>query len=524
MPRYSYGGQALIEGVLMRGRDAIAVALRHPDGRIVYATERLDCGFHGSRWAKLPFLRGLDRPVRDPVRRHPLARPERVAPGRRARGEEGDEGVELGKGSIALMLGLTLLAGVGIFFLLPLLIASATTSNIENGLVQHLVEGLIRVGIFLGYLLLIAQAEDVRRVFQYHGAEHMTIHALEAGDPLVVDEVRKYPTAHPRCGTEFLVVVIALSIVAFSLVGRQEPLVMIGSRIALIPVIAAVGYEILKWGAKHRGNAVVRAIMYPGILVQKITTRQPTDDMIEVAIVSMEQALQADGEPLPAGSGTLRARRRWTLPGERPRRAPARRRRRAGHDRSAAPGSMSGDADRHRSRRPPRARSSASTTDVQAELATPEVSTDPDGSGRSARSCPGSSPSSRPSARSRRPAPSWPARARCATAATRDPEMKAMVADEIERLTADEDAAPRGAQGPPPAARPERRPRRDPRDPGRRRRRRGRPVRRGALPDVRPLRGAPPVHARSCSASTRPASAGSRRRSSRSTATAPTAA
>jgi uncharacterized protein YqhQ len=303
MPRYSYGGQALIEGVLMRGRDAIAVALRHPDGRIVFATERLDLGFHGSRWAKLPFLRGLvvlyETLI---VGTRWLVRSASV----QAAGDgEAGEGVELGKGSIALMLGLTLVAGVGIFFLLPLLIASATTSNIQNGLVQHLVEGLIRVAIFLGYLLLIAQAGDVRRVFQYHGAEHMTIHALEAGDPLVVDAVRKYPTAHPRCGTEFLVVVIALSIVAFSLVGRQEPLVMVGSRIALIPVIAAVGYEILKGGAKHRGNPIVRTIMYPGILVQMITTKQPTLDMIEVAIVSMEEALKADGESLPVGSAVL---------------------------------------------------------------------------------------------------------------------------------------------------------------------------------------------------------------------------
>ena len=304
MPRYSYGGQALIEGVLMRGRDAIAVALRHPDGRIVYATERLDSGVHGTRWSKLPLLRGL------------IVLYETLFVGTRwlvrsatlqaaGTGEEGDEGVELGKGSIAVMLIITLAFGIGIFFLLPLLLASATTSNIQNGLVQHLVEGVIRVAIFIGYLLLIARAEDVRRVFQYHGAEHMTIHALEAGDPLVVDAVRKYPTAHPRCGTEFLVVVIALSIIAFSLVGRQEPAVMIGSRILLIPVIAAVGYELLKWGAKHRGNSLVRAIMYPGILVQKITTRQPSMDMIEVAIVSMEQALEADGEALPQGSGTL---------------------------------------------------------------------------------------------------------------------------------------------------------------------------------------------------------------------------
>jgi len=315
MPRFSYGGQALIEGVLMRGRDAIAVALRHPDGRIVYATERLDSGVHGTRWSRLPLVRGLVVLYETLfVGTRWLVRSASIQAA--GTGEEGDEGVELGKTSIAVMLGLTLLFGVGIFFLLPLLIASATTANIQNGLVQHLVEGLIRVAIFLGYLLLIARAEDVRRVFQYHGAEHMTIHALEAGDPLVVNEVRKYPTAHPRCGTEFLVVVIALSIVAFSLVGRQDPAVMIGSRIALIPVIAAVGYELLKWGAKHRSNPIVRAIMYPGILVQMITTRQPSLDMIEVAIVSMEQALSADGEAWPAGSGAL-ARDALVWPGSR---------------------------------------------------------------------------------------------------------------------------------------------------------------------------------------------------------------
>src|SRR3954447_8870421 len=313
MPRYSYGGQALIEGVLMRGRDAIAVALRHPDGRIVYATERLDSGVHGTRLSKLPLIRGLVVLYETLfVGMRWLVRSASVQAA--GTGEEGDEGVELGKGSIALMLALTLVFGIGIFFLLPLLIASATTSNIQNGLVQHLVEGVIRVGIFLAYLLLIARAEDVRRVFQYHGAEHMTIHALEAGDPLTVDAVRKYPTAHPRCGTEFLVVVIALSIVAFSLVGRQEPAVMIGSRILLIPVIAAIGYEILKWGAKHRGNAIVRAIMYPGILVQMITTRQPTEDMIEAAIVPGGQPLGPEGEPPPAGSSTL-ARDILILPG-----------------------------------------------------------------------------------------------------------------------------------------------------------------------------------------------------------------
>ena len=313
MPRYTYGGQALIEGVLMRGRDAIAVALRHPDGRIVWASERLDSGFHGSRWSRLPFVRGLvvlyETLI---VGTRWLVRSASVA--------ASEEGVDFGRGPIVIMLGVTLAAGVGIFFLLPLLLASAATSSVQSDVAQHVVEGGIRVGLFLGYLVLIAQMPDIRRVFQYHGAEHMTIHALEAGDPLVPDEIRKYPTAHPRCGTEFLVVVIALSIFAFALVGKQNPVVMVGSRIILIPVIAAVGYEILKFGAKYRSNPIIRAIMYPGILVQKITTRQPSIDMIEVAIVSMEQALKADGEVLPAGSGTL-PRDTMLLPGAVPKTA-----------------------------------------------------------------------------------------------------------------------------------------------------------------------------------------------------------
>jgi len=294
MPRFSYGGQALIEGVMMRGRDAVAVALRHPDGHIVWANERLDSGFHGSRWAKLPFLRGL------------VVLYETLFTGtkwlvRSASVQAEEDGVELGKGSIALMLLITLGLGIGLFFLLPLLIATFTAGNIENDLVQHLVEGFVRVVIFIGYLAVISRTPDIHRVFQYHGAEHMTIHALEAGDPLRPEHVRRYPTAHPRCGTEFLVVVIALSIVAFSIVGRQEPLVMVASRILLVPVIAAIGYELLRLGARHRGNTFVRVVMWPGILVQKITTKQPTDEMIEVAIVAMEEAMKADGETIPEG-------------------------------------------------------------------------------------------------------------------------------------------------------------------------------------------------------------------------------
>ncbi len=282
----------------MRGRNAIAVALRHPDGRIVWATERLDSGFHGSRWARFPFVRGLvvlyETLI---VGTRWLVRSAGVA--------ASEEGVELGKGPVALMLLITFGLAIGIFFLLPLLLASATTGSVKSDIAQHLVEGLIRVAMFLGYLILISRAGDVRRVFQYHGAEHMTIHALEHGDPLEPAAVRQYPTAHQRCGTEFLVIVVMLSILAFSLVGKQTPVIMVGSRILLIPVIAAVGYELLRLGARHRKNPVVHALLLPGIWVQKITTKQPTDDMIEVAIVSMEQALIADGEALPEGAGTL---------------------------------------------------------------------------------------------------------------------------------------------------------------------------------------------------------------------------
>lgn len=298
MPRFTYGGQALIEGVLMRGRDAIAVAFRAPDGEIVWAEERLDAGFHGSRWARLPGMRGL------------VVLYETLVTGTRwlvrsASLAASETGVELGRGAVALMLGLTLVAGIGVFFLLPLLIASLTTSNTDNGFAQHLVEGLVRALIFVGYLLVVGRAPDVQRVFQYHGAEHKTIHALEAGDPLTTDAVRKYPTAHPRCGTEFLVIVLALSIIAFSLVGRQSIPVSIATRVILIPVIAAVGYELLRFGGRHRSNPIIKVVMYPGILIQLITTKQPTDDMIEVAIVSMEQAILADGESVPDGSATF---------------------------------------------------------------------------------------------------------------------------------------------------------------------------------------------------------------------------
>jgi uncharacterized protein YqhQ len=295
MSRYTYGGQALIEGVLMRGRDAIAVAVRHPDGRIVYAAEPLGSRFHGTRWAKLPLIRGL------------VVLYETLIVGTRwlvrtASIQAKEEEVELGRGAIALMLIFTLAIGLGVFFFLPLLLSSVIAGNSDSSLAQPAVEGLIQVGLFLAYLAFISRMPDIHRVFQYHGAEHKTIHALEHDDPLTVEAIEKYPTAHHRCGTEFLVVVILLSILLFGFLGRDNPVTMIGGRLVLIPVIAAIGYEILRFGARHRANPLVKALMAPGILVQMITTKRPSDDQIEVAIVSMEQALEADGEAIPVGS------------------------------------------------------------------------------------------------------------------------------------------------------------------------------------------------------------------------------
>src|SRR3990172_8404219 len=280
MPRFAYGGQALMEGVLMRGRDAIAVAIRHPDGGIVTATEPLDSVLHRSRFARAPFFRGV------------VLLYETLVIGTRWLMRSGSvaasaEGVELCRGAIAGTLVLTFGFAIGLFVLLPLFLAQAATPAIgqAEAFVEHLVEGLIRVAIFVAYLLLVSQAGDIKRVFRYHGAEHMTIHALEHDQALTIDNIRRHPTAHPRCGTEFLVVLV-------SVVGR----------ILLIPVIAALSYELLRFGARHRDSALVRAIFQPGIWLQLITNKQPDDDMIEVAVASMREALAISGDEAPEGS------------------------------------------------------------------------------------------------------------------------------------------------------------------------------------------------------------------------------
>jgi uncharacterized protein YqhQ len=308
MPRFAYGGQALMEGVLMRGRDAIGVAVRGPEGQIFAAREPLDSILHRNRFARAPFFRGV------------VVLYETLVIGTRWLMRSGSlaaagEGVAMGKGTIALTLLFTMALAIGLFVFLPLFLARGASSTILDGFLnsigitgpwrpffEHLLEGIIQVFIFVGYLLLVSRSSDIRRVFQYHGAEHMTIHALEHDDPLTVAEVRKYPTAHPRCGTEFLVVFIIVSILLFSMLAGQPIIIAVLGRIVLIPVIAAVSYEVLRWGARKRDSWAVRWLFLPGIWLQAITTKQPDDSMIEIAIASMQEALAANGESAPEGS------------------------------------------------------------------------------------------------------------------------------------------------------------------------------------------------------------------------------
>jgi uncharacterized protein YqhQ len=297
MARFAYGGQALMEGVLMRGKDAIGVAVRGPEGQIFGAQERLDSILHRNRFARAPLFRGI------------VVLYETLVIGTRWLMRSGSlaaagEGVALGGRAVALTFGITIVFALGLFVVLPLLIgqgaASATIGR--NPFIEHLIEAGIRVAIFVGYLLVVSRSPEIRRVFQYHGAEHMTIHALEHDLPLTVENTRRYPTAHPRCGTEFLVVFIIVSIIMFSFLAGQDLLVSIVGRILLIPVVAAVAYEVLRWGAKRRENWAVRWLFLPGIWLQSITTKQPDDSMIEVAIASMQEALAANGETAPSGS------------------------------------------------------------------------------------------------------------------------------------------------------------------------------------------------------------------------------
>ncbi|HET8568662.1 MAG TPA: DUF1385 domain-containing protein [Candidatus Limnocylindria bacterium] len=284
----AYGGQAVIEGVVIRGKRTLAMACRKPDGAIYRYREALRSPLLRPGPWRWPFVRGvvvlwesLSHGMRMLMRSAELQMPENE---------------EMGKGGTAAMIvavGIALVLFIGIPYAVTALLRGALG---ERDLTANVVEGVLRLVLFLGYLGAISLMPDIRRVFAYHGAEHMTIHAFEHGEALVPDRVRPYPTAHPRCGTAFLLIVVVIAIASFAFIPRVHPLADLAVRLALVIPVAAVSYEVLKLGAKYEHLAPFRALVAPGLFLQRITTRRPDDGMIEVAIASLEEALAGDAE------------------------------------------------------------------------------------------------------------------------------------------------------------------------------------------------------------------------------------
>jgi uncharacterized protein YqhQ len=296
MKQYHYGGQAVMEGVMMRGRHSMAVAVREPSGRVVLLHETLDGWVYRSKVVRWPLVRGVIM-LADTLRlgmralifsANVAAREETTTANETASGEA------LSGPTLWATLGLSLSFAVGLFFILPLVIVGLLDRFIESAVVSNLLEGLIRLALLIGYLLLIGRLPEIGRVFGYHGAEHKTINAHEAGAALTPASVRRFSLAHPRCGTGFLLVVVLLSIVVFGLLGRPEMVLRIASRILLVPVIAAIAYEYIKLTAHFYHYALVRWLAAPSMLLQRLTTREPDDSMLEVAIAALQRVLVSD--------------------------------------------------------------------------------------------------------------------------------------------------------------------------------------------------------------------------------------
>lgn len=293
-PEFNYGGQAVIEGVMMRGARHMAVAVRAPDGQIVVHQEPLTAAIYTSRIGKWPFVRGLallwdalGLGMRALMWSADIAMQDEE----NAKGEPVTFAGPVAWGTVAVSLAF----GIGLFFIVPLLISRLIERSIPSHLFANIAEGVVRLAIFLAYLLVIRRMNEIRRVFSYHGAEHKTINAYEAGAELTPESVQRFSTLHPRCGTGFLLVVMVVSIFVFSLLGRPNLFLMIASRILLIPVIAAISYEFIRWSARRYANPVVRTLISPSLALQKLTTNEPELAMLEVAIVSLKHVLVAEG-------------------------------------------------------------------------------------------------------------------------------------------------------------------------------------------------------------------------------------
>ncbi|MBI3040797.1 MAG: DUF1385 domain-containing protein [Chloroflexi bacterium] len=282
--RFYYGGQAVIEGVMMRGQKNMVTVVRRPGGGLAIEAQPLAAIYTG--WMRqAPLLRGI------------IVLIEALVLGMKtllysANVSLEEENEPVSGRLVWLMVVVALVLAVALFFIAPLLLTRLL--NLESSLLFNLVDGVIRVVIFIAYLKVMTLLPDIKRVFAYHGAEHKTVNAYEAGVPLEVEVVRGYNTAHVRCGTSFLFVVLLISVIVFALVGLHSPWLMVLWRIVLIPVIAALGYEVIYFGGRHSHNGLVRAILAPGLWLQALTTREPDDSQLEVALAALERVVAAD--------------------------------------------------------------------------------------------------------------------------------------------------------------------------------------------------------------------------------------
>jgi len=302
-PRYM-GGQAVVEGVMMRGERTWAVSVRTPEGEI--QTEVHDAPAWAERWSKIWIVRGV------------MSLGESMALGFSALSWSANiqlpEEERISSKTMGWTIGLALAFFTAIFIVLPALAADGLGNIFGlDGFWFHVAEGALRLSIFLGYLLLIGCLKDIKRVFQYHGAEHKAIAAYENEAPLTPESAQRFTTQHVRCGTNFLLTVMVVTIIVYSFVGRPSLVIMIASRIVLIPLIAGLSYEVIRYAARHMQHRWVRAFMRPGLLLQKLTTREPSLDQVEVAIVSLravltaEQLAEVDGRAVrPSPSGASR--------------------------------------------------------------------------------------------------------------------------------------------------------------------------------------------------------------------------
>jgi uncharacterized protein YqhQ len=282
------GGQAVLEGVMMRGISVWAVAVRNPEGEVEITSEPIKPWAQRHRLWRLPVLRGV------------VALGESLKIGFRALGisanaqledDEDGEPEEIGGWVWGLTIALSLALAVGLFFVIPVGLTSLIKDQLGSSLLFWLVEGVLRTAIFIGYIVVISRLRDLRRVFEYHGAEHKTISCYEAEDELTPARAKLYSRLHPRCGTSFLLIVMVLAIFVFAPIGLPAWYWLLASRILGIPLIAGLSYEVIKWAGKNRRKRWVRALMWPGLMLQNLTTREPDEEQLAVAIAALEKVL-----------------------------------------------------------------------------------------------------------------------------------------------------------------------------------------------------------------------------------------